>query len=188
MYSKKMVNAMCKQNIEQCFKDMYIVTRFDVKQHFREYKECGKLYDIVRALVYLEHVAKNPEQYFAPEYTLDAWNKRLDEKINSRRELRDAVREYGIDKVRYNIRGSFGETPHDIVWRSIDAAVRDDALLDFCSCVEDFYYRDIDPTRKQNYFGFILEYSKEMAELSKIVQRRDSVNRKIMNFLNPRLR
>lgn len=178
-----------KAIIQQCFKNMYIVARDDVKKHFKEDRQARNHFNLVRSLVFLGHVAKHPDMYFAPEYTDAAWGARVENFINTDPGMIRSFQEHNANPefkvyLRALARGAFVSGPGADVYAKIKPVLQDDELCKFCNEVENFYYQGslngVYPDE-----NFIKKYAKKVAKWAEVVRKQNTVCGKLMKrFIN----
>lgn len=172
-----MQNREIKALVKQCFENIYTIVRQDAKKHFKSDKKNGEQWNIARSLVFLGGVAKNPDMYFAPEYTNAAWNKRTREYMKKSSLVQQDIAKYGVDYVAGVVKGSIVEAPFSIVFHKSILAFQDVAFYTFCEKVQDFYYQYIEKTYVDE--RFIQEYAQKIAKWAKIVQTKNCIARGI---------
>ena len=184
MYNKQQVDAVIGQKIRECFSDMYDVAKFNAKKDFKKNAKKGNKWKVARALVALNDVAKNPDKYFAPKNTYDAWKQRAIEQVKNHPE---DVRKYGEQYV-YNVAfGAIVQQPHSIVFDKIYPVIHDyfgygDAeYYDVSKAVQDYYYRN--EFKVSLYEPTILDFAEKMSKRAKIVKQKNPIKRAVMHWL-----
>ena len=184
MYNKHQVDAIIGQKIRECFSDMYDVARFNAKKDFKKNERCGNKWSVARALVALNDVAKNPDKYFAPENTYDAWKQRALDYVANHPEW---VKAYTTQYV-YNVAmGCIVQQPYTIVFDKIYPVIHDyfgygDAdYMEFCGAVQNYYYHQIFNTSP--YGPTIFDFADKMSKRAKIVKQKNPVTRAVMHWL-----
>ncbi len=178
MYNKQQVDAVIGQKIRECFSDMYDVARFNAKKDFKKNERCGNKWSVARALVALNDVAKNPDKYFAPKNTYDAWKQRALDYVKNHPE---DVRKYGASYVYDVAFGAIVQQPYTIVFDNICSVCLDSDLWDFCGAVQDYYYRNV--FKVSPYEPMILDFAEKMSRRAKIVKQKNPVKRAVMHLL-----
>ena len=181
MYNNKVVNAICRQKIEQCFRDLYVIARFYAKKDFKTNENKGAKWDIARSLVALKDIANNPDKYFSFENTNAEWNARVQDYIAKSATAEQSISQYGIDYVRSVTKGSLVETPGSIVFNKINPLFKALDLWSFCENVQDFYYQK---RFKQIYVreGEIIDFANKVAESAKVLRQENPVKRNVQLF------
>ena len=172
--------------VKECFENMYVVARFDAKKNFKSIKKNGDKWDMARALVFLNNVAKNPDKYFSVESTNGAWDARVDKYI-SQHDFANDINKWGLGYVRGLVKGCIVESPALIVHRNVKPVVSDSNLWSFCGVVQNLYYSQIQPTTYVDK-QFLIDYAKKMADLAKIAKQKNPVKRKVMELINTNAR
>ena len=172
-----------KSVIKQCFQDIYTVARADVKKHFKSDCINGQKLNNARALVFLRDVAKNPDKYFAPEYTKESWCARIDDMVMrqdaDRMQCQD-IYEYGMDYVRRQYAAHIVAGPEDLVDNEIGGIFRDmgpNGFYMFCQKVRAYYYNHGLVDDK-----FIREYANKIAKWAKVANAKNFVQRGVMKM------
>ena len=181
-----MVNAMCRQKIEQCFRDLYVIARFYAKKDFAKNEEQGKKWEIARALVFLEDVLQNPDKHFAYEFTNAAWNARVQDYIAKSATAEQSIAQHGIDYVRSVAKGSFVESPGSIVFNKINPLFKALNLWSFCQNVQDFYYQKHDKEIYVNH-GEIINFCDKVIKTARILEQKNPVKRNIQLYFQSNL-
>lgn len=185
MYNKHQVDAIIGQKIRECFSDAYTVARFNAKKDFKKNERCGNKWSVARALVALNDVAKNPDKYFAPENTYDAWKQRaLDYVKNHPEDVEKASSPQYVYDVAF---GAIVQQPYTIVFDRIYPVIHDyfgygDAdYMDFCGAVQNYYYHN--EFKVSPYEPSILDFAEKMSKRAKIVKQKNPVTRAVMHWL-----
>lgn len=161
--------------IKNAFADMYTVARFNAKKNFKNEKYSGKR-NLVRVLVPLKNVAQNPDKYFAPENTFDAWERRAREYAANHPE---DVKKYGEQYV-YNVAfGCVVKQPREMVFDEIKIALSCDGLFDFCGAVQDYYYEQGNALLNHT---IIQDFADKMSKRAKIVKQKNPIKRAVMHW------
>lgn len=181
MYINKVVNAMCRQKIEQAFKDLFFVACFYAKKDFAKNEKQGKKWEIARALVFLEDVSQNPDKHFAYEFTNAAWDARVEDYIAKSATAEKSIAEHGIDYVRSVVKGSRVDSPSGIVFNKISPLFKPMDLLCFCQNVQDFYYQKHYKCIYVNH-AEIINFANKVAKSAKILKQKNSVKRGLQLF------
>jgi len=179
----KLERQNLQATIKQCFVDIYDIVRADMKKNFKSDAKRGQKWDFARALVFLGDVAKNPEKYFAPEYTNAAWDKRVDEWIATSSLSEQRIKQYGIDYVRKVTKGSLAEPPFGIVYHKMESVFQDREFWNFCDKVQDFYYQDF---FREVYVDkeYIKSYAKKIAGWARVAREHNFVKRNVAQFVH----
>lgn len=184
MYNKQQVDAVIGQKIRECFSDAYTVAKFNAKKNFKKNERCGNKWNMARALVALNDVAKNPDKYFAPKNTYDAWKQRAREYVANHPE---EVKAYTAQYVYYVAFGAIVKQPCSIVFDKIYPVIHDyfgygDAdYMEFCGAVQNYYYRN--EFKVSPYEPMILDFAEKMSKRAKIVKQKNPVKRAVMHWL-----
>jgi len=186
MYNNKLVNAMCKQKIEQCFRDLYVIARFYAKKDFAKNEKQGKKWEIARALVFLEDVLQNPDKHFAYEFTNAAWDARVEDYIAKSATAEQSIAEHGIDYVRSVAKGSLVESPGSIVFNKISPLFQPGKLWSFCENVQNFYYQKHFKDMYVNH-GEIIYFANKVAKTARILEQKNPVKRGVQLFFKNEL-
>ena len=173
-----MQNTEMKAIIKQCFENIYVIARQDVKKHFKDDKKRGTQWDVARSLVFLRDVAKNPDKYFAPEYTNAAWDARVDEYIKTSGLSDVQIKKYGIKYVRSLTKGSLVEQPFSVVFNKVYPVFQEKGLYAFCEMVQDFYYQDFFKNVYVSESG-IREYAEQIEKWANVARSGNCITRGI---------
>ncbi len=161
--------------IKNAFADAYTVARFNVMRNFKN-KKYGEKKNLVCVLVPLKNVAQNPDEYFAPENTYDAWKQRAREYVANHPE---DVRKYGASYVYRLAFGCVVKQPYSIVFDEIKIALSCDGLFDFCEAVQNCYYGQGNDLLN---YTTIQDFAHKMSERANIVKQ-NPVKRAVMHWL-----
>ena len=163
--------------IKNAFADMYTVARFNAKKDFKKNESCGNKWNVERALVALNDVAKNPDKYFAPENTYDAWKQRALDYVANHPEW---VKAYTTQYV-YNVAmGCIVQQPYTIVFDNIRYVCLDNRdLWDFCGAVQNYYYKQGNDLLN---YTTIQDFAEKMSKRAKIVKQKNPVKRAVMHW------
>lgn len=163
--------------IKNAFADAYTVAKFNAKKDFKKNERCGNKWNVARALVALNDVAKNPDKYFAPKNTYDAWKQRAIEQVKNHPE---DVKKCGASYVYSVAFGAIVQQPYTLVFDNICSVCLDSDLWDFCGAVQNYYYRDI---FKGNLYELIIfDFAEKMSKRAKIVKQKNPVKRGVMHW------
>lgn len=173
-----------KAIIQQCFENMYIVARDDVKKNFKADKQAQRHLNLVRALVYLKHVAECPDLYFAPEYTDAEWGARVEKFINTDAGMIKSFQDHNANPefkvyLRSLARGAFVSGPSASVYAKISPVLQDVELCNFCKEVENFYYKGV-LTGVYCSENFVKQYAKKISKWAEIVRQQNTLRGKFM--------
>lgn len=170
-----------KSVIKQCFMDMYVVARADMKKHFKADKKQGKQWNGARSLVFLADVAKNPDKHFAPEYTNAAWNKRTFDYMEKSSLSKQDIAKHGVDYVAGITKGSLVWGPGDVVADKIKYAFQNRDVWNFCNAVQNFYYQD----NYETYVNerYIKDFAAQVSKWAKVAQSKSCVSRNLNEFV-----
>lgn len=171
--------------IKNAFADAYTVARFNAKKDFKKNAKKGNKWNVARALVMLNDVAQNPDKYFSPENTYDAWKQRALDCVKNHPE---DVKKCGEQYV-YNVAfGAIVQQPHNIVFDKIYPVIHDyfgydDAdYMDFCGAVQNYYYRNVFSGIMMPYEPTIFDFAEKMSKRANIVKQ-TPVKRAVMHWL-----
>ena len=123
---------------------------------------------------------KNPDKYFAPKNTYDAWKQRAREYVANHPE---EVKAYTAQYV-YNVAfGAIVQQPYTIVFDKICSVCLDSDfdLWDFCGAVQDYYYRN--EFKVSPYEPTILDFAEKISKRANIVKQKNPVKRAVMHLL-----
>jgi len=166
--------------IKNAFADAYIVAKFNAKKNFKENAKNSNKWNVARALVMLNNVAQNPDKYFAPENTYDAWKQRaLDYVKNHPEEVKAYTAQY-VYKVAF---GAIVQQPHNIVFDKICSVCLGSDLWDFSEAVQNYYYRNVLRGIMMPYELTIFDFAEKMSKRAKIVKQKNPVKRAVMHLL-----
>jgi hypothetical protein len=178
-----MIDTDLKLIIKQCFEDLCEYAHFKIKKNYAEYKKQGKLYDMVRALVFLRDVAQNPDKHFSVECTNDAWDARVEKYIQENNVIQNYIKKHPEHAVykRITIKACSVQTPGDVVFNNIKPLMKDHNLYGFCKEVKNFYYKDI---YKKTFVDvkFIRKYAGQMHSLANMAKQKNPVIRGIQQM------
>lgn len=169
--------------IKNAFADAYVVAKFNAKKNFQKNVKNGNKWNVARALVALNDVAQNPDKYFSPENTYDAWKQRAREYAANHPET---VKEYNEKYVYDLAMGCIVKQPYSIVFDKIYPVIHDyfgygDAdYMGFCGAVQNYYYHKIFNTRP--YEPTIFDFAEKMSKRAKIVKQKNPVKRAVMHW------
>jgi len=165
--------------IKNAFADAYTVAKFNGKKDFKKNAKNGNKWNVARALVALNDVAKNPDKYFAPKNTYDAWKQRALDYVKNHPE---DVEKASSPRYVYDLAmGCIVQQPYTIVFDNICSVCLDSDLWDFSKAVQDYYYRN--EFKVSPYELMILDFAEKMSKRAKIVKQKNPVTRAVMHWL-----
>ena len=172
-----------KAIIKQCFEDMYVIARNDVKQHFKEDKQRHNIWNHGRSLAFLHNVAKNPDMYFAPAYTNAEWSARVENFIDTDAGMRKSFQEHNANPefkvyLRALARGAFVSGPFANVYANIYPVLQDRDLYNFCAEVQNFYYQGVLDVYANE--TLIKKYAKKISNWAEIVRKQNTISGRLM--------
>jgi len=167
-----------KPIIKECFANMYVIAKADMRAHFKGDKKQGKQWDLARALVFLHKVSENPDLYFAPEYTWAEWQNSVRQHLDSHPDVLSGCKNSAERKDAIaTIRGCLVDGPNDFVYNNVSVVFQDKGLRNFCDMVHDFYYKDHFKNRVYVNEAGIREYAKKLAKWTNVAQTKNCVAR-----------
>ncbi len=150
------------KSIKSGLKDLKILARYNLAKRWMKIPKKTR-WSIGRALVYMEHVAKNPEAYFSKATTEDPWKERVKE---------------WAKKNNANMELSFHlvQDPKDIVFCNTSIAMDENLSSiyhNFCQKIQDWEYSR---TRKDDIGGFMATNNAiEIIKMSKLLNKKVQV-------------